>query len=339
MTSSSDLDGLDKLPQKPSGRLNLMLTRRCNQACPYCFAANAMESSGSRLDMSWEECVECLDFMKRSQSSEVALLGGEPTLHTRFEDVVERALALDMAVTLFTNFLFAEPIGCLAQDRVNIIANINSLDFYRPAALAMVRQNLHRYRANTTIGFNVHDFDDGYLGVLELVDECGLEHRQLRLGIASPTPDATNSHIPLERFERVGAYMLQLGRAATERNIKLNLDCGFVRCMFEDEQLQELQNLGQEILFRCGTPVDVGPGLEVWHCFPLSNYPGVHLGDFRDVTELRGALGRKYYPYHAFGFKKECPTCEHHLSGCCPGGCLGHVLRTVEHAPTGRGGP
>ena len=318
---------MDTRPDK----INLMVTKKCNQACPYCFAAEAMRNAEDEGSMTFAECAHCIDFLVESGGTTVSLLGGEPTLHPDFERIVDYALTNGVNTCVFSNLLFSQGFQCLHA--VDIVANINSLDFYSAGQLANIRRNLDSYADRIMLGFNIYTLDKSYLGVLDLVNEHCLAKRQLRVGIASPTPDQTNRFVPVEDFSKVGEYVVELSRECSKRGIQIRYDCGFVRCMFHEKEIDELEELGATAKFRCGTPVDVGPGLRAWHCFPLSSYPSVDVMRFSTVGHLRRVLAQMYGSYRAFGARKGCPTCQHKKRGLCHGGCLGHVLALAARTP------
>ena len=312
--------------------MHILVTTQCNQSCPYCFASDAMATHRDRLFMSLESFERCLDLAATGERRDVALFGGEPTLHPDFASMLGKSLDRGFFVRVFTNFLFNVDFERLHDERVTIVANINRRESYAPGALNRVLANLQRFCRNVTLGYNIYNFGDGYRFVLDLIEEHQLRLRQLRLGVASPTPTRSNDFIDIGHYDRVGRHVVNMGRYASARGIRFVYDCGFVRCMFNDEEMKTLTALGSPPSFVCGTPVDVGPALDVWHCFPLSAYQSVPLASFDTIRELVDALSSMYKPYQAFGVKKECTTCQHKAAGVCYGGCLGHVLATVERA-------
>jgi len=69
--------------------LQIMLTDYCNQACPYCFAKEKLKSSATT-ELSLSDVDYLIDLHREWGLPHMSLAGGEPTLHSHFEDVVTR---------------------------------------------------------------------------------------------------------------------------------------------------------------------------------------------------------------------------------------------------------
>lgn len=82
--------------------LDLYITFRCNRRCTTCFIGN--EQLDSAVEMSWDYIVELAQWAEGIPNiNEVVLLGGEPTLHSRFSEVLELFSRSRLAVRLVTN--------------------------------------------------------------------------------------------------------------------------------------------------------------------------------------------------------------------------------------------
>ena len=81
---------------------NLMITTACNFRCPYCFGLDLFGSGQVRHYMPMQLFGELLAWIDRAAMPEMAvhLMGGEPTLHPSFGEMVEelaRRLADEIA--------------------------------------------------------------------------------------------------------------------------------------------------------------------------------------------------------------------------------------------------
>src|SRR5579875_36474 len=88
----------------PMGRLasvDVYITSLCNRHCTYCFLPQEFFSSGTR--MSLDGFAGVVTWSLREGVSEITLLGGEPSLHPQFGDMVSHAAAHGLAVRVVTN--------------------------------------------------------------------------------------------------------------------------------------------------------------------------------------------------------------------------------------------
>jgi len=95
----------------PSDRLRLAsveITRRCNNACPYCDQPKAEQ------DMLVAQFTALLDELAGAGIEAVALGGGEPTLHPALPALLEAARARDLRTGLTTNARAPDLVARLA---------------------------------------------------------------------------------------------------------------------------------------------------------------------------------------------------------------------------------
>ena len=66
--------------------MNLLITTDCNLACDYCFAGSLRQGHVER-EMSLPELEQGLSYLDKDQH-EVRLMGGEPTLHSQYAEIL-----------------------------------------------------------------------------------------------------------------------------------------------------------------------------------------------------------------------------------------------------------
>jgi len=79
--------------------MNILLTNSCNRGCKYCFAIERIshqtpDASPPRppheaREISTENFMKAIRFAKKSGQKVVGILGGEPSLHTHFTDLLQ----------------------------------------------------------------------------------------------------------------------------------------------------------------------------------------------------------------------------------------------------------
>lgn len=333
---------------------NLAISTVCNQTCAYCFTIDHLQEgrkpgSGSGMGPGPVEKTnrggflpitalqERLDFLERSDIREVRLLGGEPTLHPQFVEVVSRARSADMRVVVFTNGLMPEGaltcLEALPPEGCTVMVNVN-----QPApdggdrAYERRRYTMKRLGMRVLPGFNIcrSDFEMKFL--LSLINETGCKS-VIRLGMAQPCLSGDNQYIHPNQYRAIAVRIVQFASVAARAGVKLDFDCGFVRCMFSDEDIEVLEATGANVGWRCNPILDVDIKGNVIHCYPLSRLSRLPLTPETDASILRRAFEERTRPYRQTGVFKECSICPFKAAGDCSGGCLAATIRRFRHTP------
>jgi radical SAM protein with 4Fe4S-binding SPASM domain len=159
--------------------------------------------------------------------------------------------------------------------------------------------------------------------------------KHIRLGLAQPIPGQKNECLSLTEVREIAKTFRNQLDLLEKHRITLGFDCGMPMCVFSDEDLGRLFKLNRgKILFSCSPAIDIGPDLQVWACFPLSNYEKKSLYDFDSVDEIRHyfaetqkAEGRREKAESRKGIFEECENCVHLEEKLCGGGCLAHLIK------------
>ncbi len=325
---------------------NLAISAVCNQDCDYCFTVDHLEA-GKRMGdralpadgrfLSIDAYEERLDFLARSDIGEVRLLGGEPTLHPRFTDLVERARCAEMRVVVFTNGLMPESaLACLEAipaEQCTVMVNSNQPEAMgQTSSHELRRDTIRRLGERALLGFNIYRTDFQMRFLLALIAETGCK-AVLRLGMAQPCLSGNNRYIHPNQYRAIAIKVVRFAHEAAKVGVKLDFDCGFVRCMFSEDDLTALEAAGAKVGWWCNPILDVDLVGEVIHCYPLSRLARLPLTPEVDAAGLRGAFEEQTQPYRQAGVFKECSTCPLKAAGECSGGCLAATIRRFRHTP------
>lgn len=327
-----------------SDMANLLITWRCNRHCTYCFARDRVGSgqilegfppqSGNEIDLERLDAV--IAFVKRSKASDVGLLGGEPGLHPALAPMVERLLEAGLNVRLFTGGLIPETVARFLADtdpeRVRIVINIPGPgDLGSETDATTFGQTLQMLAGRGTLGYTIRDAAQDLRFLAELADTYRMKTHPMRLGLASPCiDDPSPPMLPVSSYPRVAQRILELGEACARRQVAVEFDCGFPRCMFGDAEHEQLRMMNVHTVFACCPVIDIGPDLKVWSCFPLKALGEVGLDDAQTRGELVTRFARQQRAYRNLGVYNHCMDCPHKHSGACAGGCLAHVIRSFS---------
>ncbi len=285
--------------------------------------------------MSWDELKTVVSYLTAPQDA-VSLLGGEPTLHTEFTEMVKWIVEQDYPVKIFTN-------GCTAKLRsiqdlckeyqINIILNLNMPDTYNEKEWEQIERNCTTLAPNIALSFNVFEPNFTWEHTKEAILKWNL-CKDVRVGMTQPIKGMNNAYLTEEDMETATTRLVEMAEDLAEYGIKLGFDCGFRPCSFTDDQLATLAECGTRFSFVCSPILDIGPELMVWRCFPFSVEEGVRLTDFKTFKEIEDHFSKKWQSVQAVGNTDDCPSCENIDTGVCAGGCLSRTVTQLDFLKT-----
>ena len=276
--------------------------------------------------MSWQELETICGYLDPQQDM-VSLLGGEPTLHSQFKEIVEYFSNKGFPIKIFTNGVTSglRSILDLALDDIRIILNLNEPASYNSKEWQQIEKNCQAFTSNIALSFNVYkpDFDWTYLK--EAILGWGMD-KFIRIGIAQPIKGMKNAYLQDKDTKMAAQRLVAMAEDLAEDGISIGFDCGFRSCDFTREELGILAQCGTGFLFDCKPVLDIGPDLMTWRCFPFSVGPGVKLTDFGSFKELEQFYTDKWLEIQKTGNTEKCPTCDNLEIASCGGGCLSRTV-------------
>ena len=318
---------------------NLVVSDVCNQACPYCFAEDYFHSKEGKEShfITLDEFEKRLDFLERSGIGEARLIGGEPSLHPKLPELICRARARGERILLFTNgFLLDNVLACLetlSPEECTVLINMNTTGKpgTRRNSRVLREKVLHRLGTCALLGFNIYQTNFDLTPLLPVIENAGCR-KAIRLGLAQPTLSGQTQFLNVKQYAIVGKKIAQFATKAAEAGVRLEFDCGFVRCMFSDDEIVVLHKAGADLSWRCNPILDIDLDQTVFHCFPLAGRIQTTLTDAHTAVDLRSQLSAQVEPYRLAGIYKTCSSCQFKLKEECTGGCLANTMRRFQRA-------
>jgi len=326
---------------------NLIVSRRCNQKCSYCFASEPVEGSAepaggvnlrSQDYISIAAFEQRLDFLDHSGIDQARFLGGEPTLHPRFAELVRRARARGKTIVVFSNGWMPEAalaaLEELSPETCGVILNLTTtgVEAHSPARQSRRKAVMKRLGQKAQPGCNMYRADQDLDIFSRYIIDCGLKP-SVRVGLAHPVLGGNNIFLSPKDYHLAGDRLARYALRAATEGIRVELDCGFVRCMFPEEALTDLLEQDADLDWRCSPIIDIDVDGRVFHCFPLAGRYWDTLKPGQTAADLRDSFSRQTEPYRQVGIFKECSSCPHKMNQTCSGGCLANILRRFQSQP------
>jgi MoaA/NifB/PqqE/SkfB family radical SAM enzyme len=191
----------------------LVVTRRCNLSCGYC-----SEYDKHSPEVPFEALRERIDAIHRLRCQNVALLGGEPLLHSRIDDVVRHA-ARRAQVSITTNGLLLdramiERLGDAGLANLQVSIDTLKVDptHYIQKTLHSLEPKLERLAAYAR--FEVHLATVLCAETISMFDEllAALERYQFRIAVHIVHDDKGQALVSGSEFERAWQRHYDKGR-------------------------------------------------------------------------------------------------------------------------------
>ena len=274
-----------------------------------------------------------LAFLKQSGIKDLRLIGGEPSLHPQFCELIERGLEQGFNILVFTHGLLSEAV-ChflegLTESECTLCINMNS-QHRHPTDHHLLHEKrlsvIRRLPRLAVPGFNIYTPEFDLSPLFDTIEATGCR-RVIRLGLAHPTLQGSNVFLHPKHYRFVGKQIATYVPRALACGVHFEFDCGFVRCMFTEEEIENLQQTGTQPRFKCSPILDMDINRDVLYCFSLGDRYKIDLDMQESASEMREKLSEEAQPYRTSGVYPACADCVHKQEGECPGGCLAVTMR------------
>jgi MoaA/NifB/PqqE/SkfB family radical SAM enzyme len=260
----------------PAGNLtsiDVYITAQCNRRCTYCFLSPDFLTSGQR--MSLDSFAGIVTWGRRQGVGEITLLGGEPSLHPSFADMVSMAARyLDVRVVTngarrFRRLLEDGSVG--PQNLARVAVSLDTLDDVvqdrlrgpgacrdAKATIELLQKCNVRFDVNVTA---VTPVLDGLEALIDFADQAGCR----RVNVHWPSTMGIGSSLGADQVPDRSSWEYVVGRirSRVERRADffVEIERGFLA---EDELLtgcaltefSNLQIFPDGRAYRCGLLVD-----------------------------------------------------------------------------------
>jgi MoaA/NifB/PqqE/SkfB family radical SAM enzyme len=294
-------------------------------------------------EMSLDDFKKTLLKMKKNPKIKVIkLLGGEPTLHSKFKEITNLSLKYFPYVQIFTNGIFSDDLANFLISKTPNVAftfNVTTPGFLlNPKIRSLVSLRIKGLAKKTIITLSLtFDMNSDINLFFKAIGEetLSLVH-QFRLGFANPIAGEKNLY-QFTDFPKMGQQLVNIVSIIRKNNPKgkISLNCGFTRCMFNENQFEYIKKEVEIPGFGCfgkESSFDLQTDLTAFHCFPLSPIDKIDTRH-KSFSSANNQLLKKRFSYWAKIRQQVCLKCPFYGfgGGKCPGPCLGFLKNKYEY--------
>lgn len=335
---------------------NIMMTDVCNLHCPYCFANEFVNKD--RNEITEEAFEKAVDFILGDGShSTVGLIGGEPTVHSRFEYFMRKLLVDDRVkgVMVYTNGSLMDCFwDVLCHPKTHLLINCNSPKDIGELQFEHLCENLHVLideklcKDRVTLGINMYQENFEYQYILGLLKKFQFHH--VRVSITVPNLDENRNINAHDYFESMKPRMFEFFHELLRNEIIPNFDCNKIpSCLVTEEELVQFHpylnskfiknNIGHSnigsINVHCSPVIDIRQDLTAVRCFGLSSCTKQCIEEFNGIKELENYYLRTVdaFAYNT-SYCVKCVDCHLRKVMKCSGGCLAYKINQITALST-----
>lgn len=312
--------------------MNLMINTYCNFRCPYCFAQTEMKTNTVK-NINLENFKTYLDFLKQNDERNVRLIGGEPSLHPQFFELLDIIIAYDCfsSVLVFSNFSFpfefAQKIVEYSDEIfIEFLPNINN----NPQFLPIIERNLDYLSmcipdAVRRISINIFDPKQDMSFWEDIITKYNIA--DIRWSITVPNMKLSKDFNFKEYFHSFQPILKEMLTWATKYNVTFSCDCNNPPiCAYDEDFISFAMKIDPSFFgsFACdGSALDVTPELDIIGCFGCDKFKHP-LAEFETFDEILDLLHMEEDSLRKTPPQKECLSCPRHARTGLYCACLGY---------------
>lgn len=315
--------------------MNLILTDKCTNSCPYCFAAQEMSRAHKRNDMSLEDFDKLMSFISSAgEVIEINVMGGEPLIYPDLDYVMHALFVSEFVSEIYVltgGIVTKQSIEGLLpyRSKMRIMFNLNERDGYRVTSHhEQVESNID-YAVSLgfriCLGFNIYHYGFNGKEVIESCKRHGISH--LRFSVACPIYGRPEQQMVVHSrdYNGLSSQVFCFLKECWDAGIEAHLDCPLPYCFFSDSQLGLLAKMHPGVVLRlgkCTPPVDINYDLSLMRCFSIGER-----GEKKSLTDFSSFVAVRQYFTQEIDSRLDYPSVFKECSFCqfrnkCNGGCL-----------------
>lgn len=288
------------------GNIRMYITESCNARCPNCF--NRMKRSGDEMDISHFE--KLCSYFRNNGVDHLKIMGGEPTVHPDFSEMMTIAQKYFKTVSVFTNSISDRILDFFPREDDSIIYNFRFAKILDKKKLMFERPGRRSLEIQITSMTNVEDL----AGNIARISKLGPPHQ-------------INTCLTLDCTENIFEYREALVKKY-EYIWRFCEDLGFIMgqdhlapfCFVKGTKIP-IPKEGAICRISCAGLIDASYNVKFCNQFSDRSIPLIEDGDIIPFTKYQEFLKQCFDAITKESESKGCSDCAMYRV-LCNGGCF-----------------
>ncbi len=257
--------------------------------------------SGNRQkEMRIEDFYKLSDIYKMNKIREIRLLGGEPSLHQEFVNILKFSIQKFDKIWIFTNMCIPKNvedyITQTKSKKLNFVINIDTIAFNKSTKLRQQiinRVTAFNHFSNIYLAFTIDDIKKDYVAMYDYFPSEIFPSIHSTFGIAKPIVGEKPFFRPSSTEERllVGKKVIKTTKELITKHVSsISIDCGLTKDMFSKDDLSFLTKNVSIKGWGCEGfwgGFDIDTDLTISSCFPYSHvWQRKHITTYKNFQDI-----------------------------------------------------
>ena len=276
--------------------LRVCITYRCNSSCTFCYAKGLLKDFP--MDMELGDFISVVRWAKAHGKKYIMFLGGEPTIHPQFEEILDFCHKEQIKTLLVTNGLYTERILEKLKSPSSSVAEI-AFSYPQDQAVFPFKDkflnnlsNLRKVKFNLLLSGVLDGNGEAWREIIQAAVKFRMPIRWSLL-LPGRARDG-NSCGALGDLNSVALQLLEVLRTCCDNRVICYVYRPVPACIFTPEQWKQIRKLFRHMVYtRCpiglmkryGSGVTVNPDLSTYACISFF-VKGPRITSFQDNDSL-----------------------------------------------------
>jgi MoaA/NifB/PqqE/SkfB family radical SAM enzyme len=309
-------------------QIMIFTTGFCNLSCPYCFSYKM-----PAMEMKLSDFESVLKWAKQNRIERVSFCGGEPTMHSRFDDMLGLCRQYGMNTYFASNFTrdcshFRNFSGKLID---MIFVHLTPQTLEKPELMRIMHENIalaKKKKINLILRTNVSDASPEVDSWLKLCTETGL--KELSVALAIPADEGKNRFIAPDTFQNYASMLKSLIIKAESQKIGIIFAKPLPLCIFDEETANSLLSKGNFPRcnldeHNCTNNLSVKPDLSLNPCLGLTSH-SLQFNENLSWNEVESFCLGEVKSLLSKPLFERCADCFLYDRKLCQGACLSYKI-------------
>jgi organic radical activating enzyme len=214
-------------------QLMIFITGKCNLSCTYCFS-DSLQSK----EMSLSDFEDILQWARKNEVKRISLCGGEPTSHSKFNEILWLLQKQDFTTYFASNFTVdctnVENFNAKIIDKIfiHLTEQVLENDWLKERMLANI-EHAKKEQIELVFRTNIANEKPKIAEWFDVMEQTHIS--ALNIALTFPAKSGKNQYVDIHSFQKFVPILTGIIEKAKQKNITLSFAKPVPLCLFDEQ--------------------------------------------------------------------------------------------------------